>query len=180
MCVHSSTADSCSLTGCYGDAGDVGNWLTSLRLFLGFVLVLRPGPASISQVTLRLSLVCLFALTGQSGGVTVLQLYSSEVFGWSTEKASIGMTVMFASSAVGLAVVLPVLLRLGSAKTVVMISVGWATATWVFAGVATHGWQLTLALVRLTSTIPACACPGHTDNVLWGHAQLGALVNPPR
>ena len=145
-----------------------------MRFWFIHILVRVPRPPS--QVAFRLSLVCLFALTGQGGGVTVLQLYSSGVFGWSTEEASIGMTVMFASSAVGLAVVLPILLKLVSAKTVVVISVGWATATWAFAGCAERGWQLTLALALFALNGIYFPVLRTTISRVFGEAQFGAAL----
>ena len=56
------------------------------------------------------------------------------------------MTIMFASSGFGLAIILPILIRIFSAKWAVVVSMGASVVTWLAAGMAQEGIQLIIVM----------------------------------
>jgi len=99
------------------------------------------------RTALFLASMCFLALTGSAGGIAVLPLYCQSQFsGWKAKQVGYLMTIMFASSGVGLAVVLPVLIRVFSAKWAVVSSMCASIVTWVAAGLVNHGTQLIIVM----------------------------------
>lgn len=91
------------------------------------------------RVAFRMALSAAFAMCGSSAGITVMMLYCSDVFGWSTGQVGLLSSLMYGSSAIGLAVALPLLLRAMHPRRIIALSMFWAAVTWAAAGLVGSG-----------------------------------------